>query len=261
VGDNGSADHAFRLGSFTAIRVAAGDGRDRIRIDTGNGVFTASKPTRIEGQDGDDTLIGGNGHETLVGGRGNDVVDGNGGADTASLGAGNDTFTWDPGDGSDVVRGGGGTDALAFNGSDGDEVMTVTANAGRIAVTRDVGSVAMDLDAVEAIDFRTLLGNERVTIGDVTGTDLASVDVDLAAVRGGTASDNQKDAVAVTGTAGNDTVALTASGGAISVDGLAAAVRISHADQGDTLAIDTLGGDDQVSVDAAVEGLVGVTVE
>ena len=202
MGDNGSADHEFSLGSFTAINVEAGDGRDRIRIDTANGGFTNAKPTRIHGQGGDDTLIGGDGNETFVGGRGNDVVDGNGGADIASLGGGNDTFDWDPGDGSDVVRGGGGTDTLVFTGSNDDEVIGVSADGGRVAVTRDVGNVVMDLDAVEAIRLRTLLGNEQVTIGDLTGTDLASVDVDLAAVRGGTTPDNQKDFVTVTGTAG-----------------------------------------------------------
>ena len=262
VGDNGSADHVFRLGSFRAIRVEAGDGRDRVRIDTGNGAFTNAKPTRVQGQDGDDTLIGGAGNETFVGGRGNDVVDGNGSADTASLGDGNDTATWDPGDGSDVVRGGGGTDALVFNGSDGDEVMTVTANAGRVKLTRDVGNVAMDLDAVEVVRLRTLLGNEHATIGDLTGTDLARVDVDLAAVRGGTTSDNQKDFVTVTGTAGTDTVALTASGATVIVDGLAAVVRVTHADpEGDRLDIDTLGGDDQVSIGAGVDGLVQLDVQ
>ena len=262
VGDNGSADHEFSLGSFTAINVEAGDGRDRIRIDTANGGFTNAKPTRIHGQGGDDTLIGGDGNETFVGGRGNDVVDGNGGADTASLGAGNDTFEWDPGDGSDVVRGGGGTDTLVFTGSNDDEVIGVSADRGRVAVTRDVGNVVMDLDAVEAIRLRTLLGNEQVTIGDLTGTDLASVDVDLAAVRGGTTPDNQKDFVTVTGTAGNDTVAVTASGDAVSVDGLAAAVRVTHADpDGDRLDVDTLGGDDHVSIGAGVNGLVQLAVQ
>ncbi len=120
----------------------------------------------------------------------------------------------------------------------------------------------MDLDAVEAIRLRTLLGNEHVTIGDLTGTDLARVDVDLAAVRGGTTSDNQKDFVTVDGTAGTDTVAVTASGATISVDGLAAAVRVTHADpEGDRLDIDTLGGDDQVSIGAGVDGLVQLDVQ
>ncbi len=158
------------------------------------------------------------------------------------------------------MRGGGGSDSLLFNGSDFDEVLTVTANGGRVAVTRDVGNVAMDLDAVEAIRFRTLLGNEQVTIGDMTGTDLATVDVDLAAVRGGTTSDNQKDFVTLTGTAGNDTVAVTASGAGVRVDGLAAAVQITHADpEGDRLAIDTLGGIDTVAVDPAAAGLLQVS--
>jgi hypothetical protein len=262
VDDDGSADHSFRLGSLAAITVSAGDGRDRVRVDSGNGEFTTNRPTRIRGQDGDDALIGGAGPESFVGGRGDDVVDGNGGADTAALGAGSDTFTWDPGDGSDVVRGDAGDDALVFNGSDGDEVMTVTANASRVNLTRDVGGIVMDLDDLEAVRVRTLLGNERVTVGDLTGTDLATVDVDLAGVIGGSSPDHQKDAVAVTGTAGVDTVTLSASGDTVSVQGLAAAVRISHADaEGDTLTIDTLGGDDDVSIGAGVDGLVGVTVD
>jgi hypothetical protein len=262
VGDDGSADAAFELGTFTAIDVEAGNGDDTVRIDEVHGNFTKAKATRIDGQNGDDTLIGGSGNELFFGGRGNDVVDGNGGADTASLGAGNDTFVWDPGDGSDVVRGGGGTDTLVFTGSNDDEVIGVSADAGRVAVTRDVGNVVMDLDAVETIRLRTLLGNEQVTIGDLTGTDLASVDVDLAAVRGGTTPDNQKDFVTVTGTAGNDTVAVSASGGAVTVDGLAAAVRVTHADpDGDRLDVDTLGGDDNVSIAAGVNGLVQLDVQ
>ena len=203
VGDNGSADHEFSLGSFTAINVEAGDGRDRIRIDTANGGFTNAKPTRIHGQGGDDTLIGGDGNETFVGGRGNDVVDGNGGADTASLGGGNDTF--DMGPGRWLGRRPGRGRHRHASSSPGPTTTRSSAsrpNAGRVAVTRDVGNVVMDLDAVEAIRLRTLLGNEQVTIGDLTGTDLASVDVDLAAVRGGTTPDNQKDFVTVTGTAG-----------------------------------------------------------
>ena len=262
VGDNGTADHEFRLRSFSAIRVEAGDGRDRIRIDTGNGGFTASKPTRIEGQGGDDTLIGGNGHETFVGGSGNDVVDGNGGADTASLGAGNDTFAWDPGDGSDVVRGGTGIDTLVFNGSGDDEVVAIGAKAGRVVLTRDLGNVVMDLDTVEAIHLRTLSGNDQVTIGDLTGTDLASVEVDLALSPGSDFSDGEADAVTVTGTDGTDAIAVNDDGGAVDVDGLAANVRVAHTDPTlDTLTVDTRAGNDAVTVDPAANQLIPVTVK
>jgi len=70
-------------------------------------------------------------------------------------------------------------------------------------------------------------------------------------------SDNQKDFVTLTGTAGDDTVAVTASGAGVRVDGLAAAVEVSHADpDGDRLAIDTLTGVDAVTVDPAVAGLL-----
>ena len=111
-------------------------GNDRIRLDTSHGAFTTSKPTRVHGGAGNDTLIGGNGNEAFFGGTGNDVVDGNGGADTVSLGSGNDTLVWDPGDGSDVVRGGAGSDTLVFNGSSDDEELAATANGTRVRFTR-----------------------------------------------------------------------------------------------------------------------------
>ena len=118
VGDDGSADRSFDLNTFGAIDVEAGNGNDTVRIDQANGVFTTTEATRIDGQNGDDTLIGGSGNEVLVGGRGDDVVDGNAGADTAFLGQGDDTFIWDPGDGSDVVEGGKGSDTMVFNGAE-----------------------------------------------------------------------------------------------------------------------------------------------
>ena len=210
VGDNGSADHEFSLGSFTAINVEAGDGRDRIRIDTANGGFTKAKPTRINGQGGDDTLIGGDGNETFVGGRGNDVVDGNGGADIASPRRRQRHLRMGPGRwlGRRPGRGRHRQPRLhRVQRRRGHR--RLGRSPGRVVVTRTSATSSMDLDAVEAIRLRTLLGNEQVTIGDMTGTDLASVDVDLAAVRGGTTPDNQKDFVTVTGTPGSDTIALT----------------------------------------------------
>ncbi len=82
VGDDGSADFSVRRRRFDRIVVNAGDGNDQVRIDDSNGAFTTTTPTQINGQGGDDTLLGGSGAETLNGGDGNDVVDGNGGADT-----------------------------------------------------------------------------------------------------------------------------------------------------------------------------------
>ena len=191
VGNNGSADRTFDLGTFGAIDVEAGNGNDTVLIDQVNGAFTTTKATRIDGQNGDDTLIGGSGNEVLVGGRGDDFVDGNGGADTAFLGQGDDTFVWDPGDGSDVVEGGAGFDKMVFNGSGGDEIMAATANFGRVSFTRNLGGIVMDLNDVEAIDVNALGGTDSVTVNDVSGTDLRRVNVDLAAALGGSTSRRQ----------------------------------------------------------------------
>ena len=261
LGDNGSADRSFDLRTFDAIDVEAGNGDDTVRIDQANGTFTTTIKTRIDGQNGDDTLIGGSGDEVLVGGRGNDFVDGNGGVDTAFLGRGNDTFVWDPGDGSDVVEGGPGFDDMVFNGNGGNEVMAATANFGRVSFTRNLGSIVMDLNDVEAIDVNALGGTDSVTVFNMSGTDLRRVNVDLAGVLGGSTSDGAADTVTVAGTKGDDSIAADANGSAVDVSGLTASVRITHADPAkDTLVIDPVIGNDHVAVDPAVSNLIQVSV-
>jgi RTX calcium-binding nonapeptide repeat (4 copies) len=261
VADDGSADFTFDFSTFTAIDVKAGNGDDAIRIDEVNGSFTTLEPTRIHGQDGDDTLLGGSGAEVFVGGNGNDVVDGNGGADMAFLRRGNDVLIWDPGDGSDVVEGGADSDTMVFNGSNGDEIMAATPVFGRVSFTRDLGSIVMDLDNVEAIDVRALRGTDTVTVNDTGGTDLERVDVDLAADLGGSTGDAQADVVTVVGTKGDDSIAADANGAAVEVSGLAASVRITHTDPAsDTLIIDTSTGVDDVALDPALAALILVSV-
>ena len=259
VGDDGSAERSFDLATFGAIAVDAGNGDDVVLID---GAFTATKPTTVAGGNGDDTLLGGSGAETFVGGRGDDVADGNGGADTAFMGSGDDTFVWDPGDGSDRFEGGLGSDTMVFNGAPGNEVMAATANGGRVRFTRVQGTIVMDLDDVEGIDVRALAGTDAITIGDARGTDLRRVDIDLATSFTDARSDGAADTVTVLGTNGVDTIRASALGAASEVSGLAATVRVSHADpEDDTLVLDSLEGEDDVSVDDAVEDLLLVTVK
>jgi hypothetical protein len=261
VGDDGSADETFDLSAFRAIDVEAGNGNDNVRIDQVNGAFTTAKATRIDGGNGDDSLLGGSGAEVFLGGRGDDFVDGNGGADTAFLGKGDDAFVWDPGDASDIVEGQSGSDTMVFNGSGGDEIMSASADGGRVSFTRNLGSIVMDLDGIEVIDVRALGGVDSVTVNDVNGTDLERVDVDLAAVLGGSSADGKADTVTVAATKGDDSIAVDANGGAVEVTGLAAFTRITHADAAsDTLIIDTIAGDDDVSLDPALAGLILVSV-
>ena len=261
VGDDGSADQAFELSAFRAIDVEAGNGNDHVRIDQVNGAFTNNEATLIDGGNGDDTLLGGSGAEIFLGGNGDDFVDGNGGPDTAFLGRGDDVFVWDPGDASDMVEGGRGSDTMVFNGAAGNEVLTTSADGGRVLFTRNLGNIVMDLDDVEVIDVRALGGTDTVTVNDVGGTDLERVDVDLAAVLGGSTGDGQADAVAVAATKGDDSIAVDANGAAVEVSGLAALVRITHAEpRVDTLVLDTVAGADDVSLDPALDGLILVTV-
>ena len=262
VNADGSADDTFDINSFASIVVDAGRGNDFVRLDTANGAFTTAKPTIVAGGRGDDTLLGGSGNELFFGGSGNDFVDGNGGNDTAFLGSGNDNFTWDPGDGSDTVEGGFGFDTHVFNGASGAvETFEAKANGHRVTFNRTPGGITMDLNDFEALVVNTLGNADTVTINDLAGTGLTDVTVDLAFDLGSDFSDGVADTVQVEGTAGVDTISATA-GAAVDVAGLAASVRIAHTDPAlDRLTIDTLAGADNVSVAAAVNGLIQVTVQ
>ena len=261
LGDDGSADLTFALAAFDKIDVEAGNGDDTVRIDQANGVFTTTKATVIAGGNGDDTLLGGSGNETFFGGNGADTVDGNGGADTAFLGRGNDVFIWDPGDASDVVEGQSGFDTMVFNGAGGNEIMAATAFFGRVEFTRNLGTIVMDLNEVEAIDVRALGGADEITVNNLSGTDVRLVNVDLAGALGGSTADGAADTVFVNGTKNDDTIAVAATGSAVEVDGLSALVRVTHAELAlDRLVIDGVTGDDTVSIDPAAEALIQVGV-
>lgn len=261
VGDDGSADHTFEISAFRAIDIAAGNGDDTVRIDQVNGAFTTTEATRVAGGNGEDTLIGGSGAEIFFGGNGDDFVDGNAGADTAFLGRGDDVFVWDPGDASDIVEGDRGSDTMVFNGAVGSEILAASAEGGRVIFTRNLGNIVMDLDDVEVIDVRALGGTDTVTVNDVSGTDLDRVDVDLAGALGGSNGDGLADTVTVVATKGDDSIAADADGAAVEVSGLAAFVRITHADPAsDKLVIDTVAGNDEVSIDPALAELILVSV-
>jgi Ca2+-binding RTX toxin-like protein len=262
VNADGSADDTFDINSFASIVVDAGRGNDFVQLDTAKGAFTTARPTVVDGGSGDDILLGGSGNELFLGGSGNDFVDGNGGADTAFLGAGNDTFVWDPGDGSDTIDGGTGFDTHVFNGSSGNEIFAAKADGHHVRFTRNLGPITMDLNDFEALDVNALEGGDSVTINDLAGTGLTDVTVDLAFSVGSDFSDGVADTVQVEGTAGVDTISATANGGTVDVAGLAASVRIAHTDPAlDKLTIDTLAGADNVSVAAAVNGLIQVAVQ
>jgi Ca2+-binding RTX toxin-like protein len=248
------APFALDIGTSENLVLNANGGDDTFSA-TGN--LAALIRLTIDGGTGNDSLLGSNGPDTLISGDGNDFVDGQQGDDVGLLGAGNDVFQWDPGDGSDVVEGQAGSDTLLFNGSGGNEIITVSANGARARFTRDLGNITMDLDDVEGIDFNALGGTDTITVNDLSGTDVTTVNLNLAGTLGGTTGDALADTVIVNGTNNGDVIHVTGNQGGASVLGLAARVNITNAEPAnDRLTINALGGDDVV--DAA--GLAAVAI-
>jgi Ca2+-binding RTX toxin-like protein len=259
VGDDGTADFSFDRTTFTAVDVQAGGGEDQLRIDQSGGTFT-DEAVSLNGGAGNDTLIGGAGADTLAGGPGDDFVDGNIGADTALLGPGDDTFQWDPGDGSDTVEGQGGHDTLAFNGSNAAEKIELSANGPRLRLTRDIAGITMDTDGIDTVNLRTLGSADTVTVDDLAGTDVNTVNINLNGFDG--TPDQTTDTININGTDRRDVVQVTRSGSEVSVAGLAAVTNIVGSDSTlDTLAIRTLAGNDDVTVAPDVSDLIVPVVD
>jgi Ca2+-binding RTX toxin-like protein len=251
------APFSIDIGTSEKLVLNANGGDDSFSA-TGN--LAALIGITVDGGTGNDTLLGGNGADVLLGGDGNDFVDGNQGNDTAFLGAGDDTFQWDPGDGSDIVEGQDGTDTMAFNGANIAEKMDVSANGGRVRFTRDVASIVMDLNDVEAIRVKALGGADEITVNDVSGTDLTHVATDLAATGGG--DDAAADNIIVNGTTGDDAVTVTGAAGNVQVAGLAALVTASGASPTtDRLTVDAQAGDDVIDATGVTVGTALLTLD
>jgi Ca2+-binding RTX toxin-like protein len=261
VGDNGSADLTFDRSDFDTIVVRAGGGHDRVRIDETNGVFTDTEDTTMNGEAGNDTLLGGSAPELFRGGSENDRVDGNGGDDFGVLGSDRDSFIWDPGDGSDVVEGQGGTDTLVFNGSGASENFEFLRSGGRLLFLRDVGNIVMDTDKVEKVDLSALGGADNTIVNNLAGTDLDVAAIDLEGVLGGGAGDGQPDAITVKGTNDPDNIRIRRNGNLVNVRGLPARVQIANSEPAnDELTVNGRGGNDSFSLGPGLGALIQVSV-
>jgi Ca2+-binding RTX toxin-like protein len=237
-----------------AVKGQAGDDT----IQGQNGIASLTHLT-VDGGDGNDTLGGGDGADTMLGGNGNDTIDGNRGDDVEFGGAGNDTFVWDPGDGSDTLEGQTGTDALNFNGSNAGEKIDVSANGTRVRLFRDIAAITQDLNGIEGLNIRALGSPDTITINDLSGTGLTKANVDLSGFDG--QPDQSADTVIENGTAAADTVNVTTSGSQILSTGLKPALTITGSEPADTLAVNTVGGKDQVTVAPGVNALINPVVD
>ena len=253
VGDNGSADLIVARNKVNRIRVNGGRGNDQIRIDDANGAFTTTVPTRIDGQGGDDAIRGGRGAERLNGDGGSDTIDGNGGDDRADLGAGEDRFVWDPGDGSDRVEGRRGNDTLTFNGSGANENFRLSGNGARARLTRDVANITMDVDGIEQVDLAPGAGRDALTVEDLAGTRVRTVNNDLA-------TDGAPDTTIVNAADGDDAITVTGAAGRATVAGGPRTLNLRGAEAGaDALTVSGRGGKDRIDASGLGAGVLKLT--
>ncbi|MET4307524.1 calcium-binding protein [Bradyrhizobium sp. RT4b] len=250
----GAAPFSLDIGTTENLVLHAGGGDDVITAS--NGLASLISLT-LDGGAGNDRITGGDGNDLLIGGSGDDIINGGRGNDVAQLGTGDDTFIWNPGDGSDAVEGGSGNDKLLFNGANINETINISANGGRVRFTRDVANITMDLNSIEQIEFDARGGADNITVGDLSGTGVKQVLVDLGAVPGGT----QGDGAAVTGTNGGQHIEVTSNGTTVTVTGLPEVVTIASAEAAnDRLVIQALGGNDVIDA-SLLAAAIGLTID
>ncbi len=256
----GSTNGVDVVGLTTTVTVVGGEpGMDELVIHglggddviDASGVQAGAIDLTLDGGDGDDRLTGGEGNDLLIGGRGTDLMFG---------GPGDDTFVWNPGDGNDVIEGQSGHDTLLFNGANVSEKVDLSANGGRLRFFRDVANITMDCNGIEAVQFNARGGADTITVNDLTGTGVESVNLDLAGTSGTGVGDGQPDTVIVNGTPGSDTITITGTPAGLSVAGLAATVNIVGTDPTlDQLIVNGAAGDDVITASGLEAGVIQLT--
>jgi Ca2+-binding RTX toxin-like protein len=117
----------------------------------------------------------------------------------------------------------------------------------------------MQLGSVEHVAFSAFGGADNITVNDLSGAGVRQVAVDLAAFATD-AGDGQIDSVTVIGTAGNDHIHVSATGGAVTVSGLPAQVTVDHAEARDRLSINGGAGKDTIDASTMPEGAMALTL-
>jgi Ca2+-binding RTX toxin-like protein len=268
IGISGNASGVVVSGLRTMVAVQHQEPSDELVVRGLGGNDALSAPMlaaqalslTLDGGAGDDTIAGSQGVDLLLGGDGNDTIDGNAGADRALMGAGDDTFVWDPGDGSDTIEGEAGADTMRFNGANIAERVSLVADGNRLKFFRAPGNVTMDTVGVERVDFNALGGPDSITVSDLTGTDVGTVNLDLASTLGGGQGNGQADHVIVEGTNDGDGIRVNSAASGVVVAGLRAVVAIRHQEPADALAVDGVEGNDDIAAAGLPAQAIGLVL-
>lgn len=171
----GQAGASIQLGNIDGdvlgdepLDLGGGEGSDDIDASNSN------QPVNIDSGTGDDTVTGGNAADTISGGEGSDVITGGGGDDIIDAGVGDDKVIWKQGDGNDTIDGGEGFDEVDLTlDPTNPSTLSISADSnGNVILVSSDGS-QLSLDGVEDIVINAGSGGSSITIGDLTGTDIA----------------------------------------------------------------------------------------
>ena len=173
VGGDGDVD----VTGSPAGTVQGGPGDDILDFSQNTSAFT------LDGQAGDDEIIGGNGNNTLIGGDGNDTLQANGGNDRLEGGPGNDIMFGGNGldtfvegnaaNGSDDIFGGAQKDTVDYSRRTASVSVTLGAGADDDGEAGEGDEVAVDVEvATGGSGDDTLVGTaNRNTLNGGAGND------------------------------------------------------------------------------------------
>ena len=132
-----TGQQSFPLADINMIVITGAAGDDTIFAQS------VSIGMNIDGQLGNDTIVGGTGNDTITGGDGNDIISGRGGDDMIMGNGGNDRLMGQAG--NDQLQGGTGADSLfghegddLLNGNEGND--TLIGGAGDDTINGDAGA-------------------------------------------------------------------------------------------------------------------------
>ena len=117
----------------------------------------------------------------------------------------------------------------------------------KLRFTRSVGNIVMDLNDVNVVIVNALGGADKITVGNMTGTDVSEVSINLG-VNG--VGDGNVDSVVVNATGDNDIIQITGSGTGYTVTGASTFLSVLVSEAQDQLTVNGLGGDDFISASA-----------
>jgi hypothetical protein len=144
---------------------------------------------------------------------------------------------------------------MTFNGSGANESFRLSANGTRTRLTRDVGNIRMNVDGIERVDLTPSGGQDAVTVEDLAGTRLRTINSDLA-------NDGAADTTIVNAGEGDDAITVTGAAGSATVTGALRTLNLRGAEAGsDALTINGRGGKDRIDASGLGAAVLKLTAD